>query len=133
VLAVNNVVGSTIAREADGGIYQHVGPEVGVASTKAFTSQLLLGAMLALYIGRMRDLSFSDGVAYVRPQGRSRSRARGPASRPRTSSEIARRYARHSDMLFLGRLSLYSPSPSKARSSSRKSPTSMPRVIRRRR
>jgi glucosamine--fructose-6-phosphate aminotransferase (isomerizing) len=50
VLAINNVVGSTIAREADGGIYQHVGPEIGVASTKAFTSQLLLGAMVALYV-----------------------------------------------------------------------------------
>ncbi|HTQ32284.1 MAG TPA: glutamine--fructose-6-phosphate transaminase (isomerizing), partial [Opitutaceae bacterium] len=55
VLAINNVVGSTIAREADGGVYQHVGPEIGVASTKAFTSQLLVGAMLALYLGRMRD------------------------------------------------------------------------------
>src|SRR5690606_2499245 len=60
VLAVNNVVGSTIAREADGGIYQHAGPEIGVASTKAFTSQLLIGAMMALYVGRMRDMSFSD-------------------------------------------------------------------------
>src|SRR6185369_13485775 len=65
VLAVNNVVGSSIAREADGGVYQHVGPEIGVASTKAFTSQLLLGAMLALYVGRMRDMSFNDGVDYV--------------------------------------------------------------------
>ncbi len=66
VLAINNVVGSTIARESDGGIYQHAGPEIGVASTKAFTSQLLLGAMIALYVARMRDMSFNDGVDYVK-------------------------------------------------------------------
>ena len=65
VLAINNVVGSSIAREADGGIYQHVGPEIGVASTKAFTSQLLLGAMVALYLARLRDMSFNDGEQYV--------------------------------------------------------------------
>src|SRR5690606_20639374 len=64
-LAITNVVGSTIARESDGGIYQHAGPEIGVASTKAFTSQLLISAMLALYLGRMRDMSFTDGVEFV--------------------------------------------------------------------
>ena len=74
VLALNNVVGSSIAREADGGIYQHVGPEIGVASTKAFTSQLMLGAMIALYIARMRDMSFSATACTLceRPQGRAR-------------------------------------------------------------
>src|SRR4029078_12281128 len=51
VMAVNNVVGSSIAREADGGIYQHVGPEIGVAATKAFTWQLLVGAMEGRYVG----------------------------------------------------------------------------------
>jgi len=85
VLAINNVVGSSIAREADGGIYQHVGPEVGVASTKAFTSQLLIGSMLALYIGRMRDMSFGRGVrirrrAQTSPGSRSQSTRTGPAN-----------------------------------------------------
>ena len=61
-LAINNSVGSTIARESDGGIYQHAGPEIGVASTKAFTSQVMIAAMLALYLGRLRDLSYGDGV-----------------------------------------------------------------------
>ncbi len=51
-LAICNVVGSTIAQEADGGIYLHAGPEIGVASTKAFTSQCVTLAMLALYFGR---------------------------------------------------------------------------------
>ncbi|HEY4232668.1 MAG TPA: glutamine--fructose-6-phosphate transaminase (isomerizing), partial [Lacipirellulaceae bacterium] len=56
-LAICNVVGSTIAREADGGIYLHAGPEIGVASTKAYTSQCVVMALLALYFGRLRHLS----------------------------------------------------------------------------
>ncbi len=62
-LAICNVVGSTIAQEADGGIYLHAGPEIGVASTKAFTSQCVVLAMLALYFGRLRHLSFDAGHA----------------------------------------------------------------------
>jgi glucosamine--fructose-6-phosphate aminotransferase (isomerizing) len=107
VLAVCNVVGSTIAREADGGVYQHVGPEVGVASTKAFTSQLLIGAMLALYIGRMRDLSFSDGVEYVRALKGLPDLVRRTLTLAPQIKEIARRYAHYHDFLFLGRLSLF--------------------------
>jgi glucosamine--fructose-6-phosphate aminotransferase (isomerizing) len=61
VMGVCNVVGSTIARECDGGIYVHAGPEIGVASTKAFTSQVIVMVLLALYFGRVRDLS--RGVA----------------------------------------------------------------------
>src|SRR6185312_7570627 len=60
-----NTVGSTIAREADGGIYLHAGPEVGVASTKAFSAQVTVLALLALYLGRLRHLSFPDGLAVV--------------------------------------------------------------------
>jgi len=57
VMGICNVVGSTIARECDGGVYVHAGPEIGVASTKAFTSQLTVMILLALYFGRVRDLS----------------------------------------------------------------------------
>ncbi|HEY6563873.1 MAG TPA: glutamine--fructose-6-phosphate transaminase (isomerizing), partial [Pirellulaceae bacterium] len=60
-LAICNVVGSSIAREADGGIYLHAGPEIGVASTKAYTSQVMVLTMLALYFGRLRDLSYEAG------------------------------------------------------------------------
>jgi glucosamine--fructose-6-phosphate aminotransferase (isomerizing) len=60
-LAICNVVGSTIAQEADGGIYLHAGLEVGVASTKAYTSQLMVLTMLALYFGRLRHLSYEAG------------------------------------------------------------------------
>src|SRR6185503_9083311 len=61
VLAICNVVGSTIAREADGGIYLHAGPEIGVASTKAFTSQVTVLTLLALFMGRIRQLSPNRG------------------------------------------------------------------------
>lgn len=107
VLAINNVVGSSIAREADGGIYQHVGPEVGVASTKAFTSQLLIGAMLALYVARLRDMSFNDGVQMVQALKGAPDLVRQALDQAMHIREIAKRYAHHTDMLFLGRLSLF--------------------------
>src|SRR6266481_2870112 len=62
VLAICNVVGSTIAREADGGIYLHAGPEIGVASTKAFTSQVTALTLLALLMGRIRMLALNRGL-----------------------------------------------------------------------
>src|SRR5947209_2006569 len=64
-LALCNVVGSSIAREADGGVYLHAGPEIGVASTKAFTTQVAVLTMLALYLGRMRHLSSLQGARLV--------------------------------------------------------------------
>src|SRR5207248_1767364 len=65
-LAICNVVGSSIAREADGGVFLHAGPEVGVASTKAFTAQVTVLAMLALHLGRLRHLSSSQGERFIR-------------------------------------------------------------------
>ncbi|HWA99499.1 MAG TPA: glutamine--fructose-6-phosphate transaminase (isomerizing) [Pirellulales bacterium] len=64
-LAISNVVGSTIAKEADGGIYLYAGPEIGVASTKAFTSQCVVLTMLALYFGRLRHLSHAAGLRMI--------------------------------------------------------------------
>jgi glutamine---fructose-6-phosphate transaminase (isomerizing) len=107
VLAINNTVGSTIAREADGGIYQHVGPEIGVASTKAFTSQLLIGAMLALHVARMRDMSFADGVEYVNALKGAPDLVRKALEQATHIKAIAKRLAKFNDMLFLGRLSLF--------------------------
>lgn len=107
VLAINNVVGSTIAREADGGVYQHVGPEIGVASTKAFTSQLMVAAMLALHVARMRDMSFSDGVEYVNALKSAPDMVRKVLTQAARIKVIAEKYARSTDMLFLGRLSLF--------------------------
>src|SRR5205085_1391372 len=65
VLSICNVVGSTIAREADGGVYLHAGPEIGVASTKAFTSQCVVMALLSLYFGRVRHLSYEAGLRII--------------------------------------------------------------------
>ena len=107
VLAVNNTVGSTIAREADGGIYQHVGPEIGVASTKAFTSQLLIGAMLALHVARMRDMSFADGVEFVSALKKAPDLVREALKQAGHIKAVATRFAQYNDMLFLGRLSLF--------------------------
>lgn len=107
VLGITNGVGSTIARETEGGIYQHAGPEIGVASTKAFTSQVLIAGMLALYLGRMRDLSFQAGREMVQafrglPNLVSIALQQAPFIK-----EIASRYAHYEDMLFLGRQDMY--------------------------
>ncbi len=64
-LAICNVVGSSIAQAADGGVYLHAGPEIGVASTKAFTSQCCVLAMLALYFGRTRHISYESGKRII--------------------------------------------------------------------
>ncbi|AMV36769.1 glutamine--fructose-6-phosphate transaminase (isomerizing) [Planctomyces sp. SH-PL62] len=64
-LGIVNTVGSTIARETDGGVYLHAGPEVGVASTKAFSAQVAVLTLLALHLGRLRQLSFAEGAAIV--------------------------------------------------------------------
>jgi glucosamine--fructose-6-phosphate aminotransferase (isomerizing) len=106
-MAICNVVGSTIARESDGGIYQHAGPEIGVASTKAFTSQLLISAMFALYVARMRDMSFADGVEYVAGLKAVPDLARRVLEQAPHIHAIAKRYAKFNDFLFLGRLSLF--------------------------
>jgi glucosamine--fructose-6-phosphate aminotransferase (isomerizing) len=106
-LAITNGVGSTIARESNGGIYQHAGPEIGVASTKAFTSQILVAAMLALYLGRMRDMSFADGAAFVQALRGVPDKVRRVLDQAEHIRAIAREYAHCSDFLFLGRQSLF--------------------------
>ncbi|MGJ3241603.1 MAG: glutamine--fructose-6-phosphate transaminase (isomerizing) [Opitutales bacterium] len=107
VLGVTNGVGSTIARETDGGVYQHSGPEIGVASTKAFTGQLLIGAMLALYFGRMRDLSYSDGREMVQAFRSLPDLVGRCLDQADTIRDIAHAYSDYQDMLFLGRLNMF--------------------------
>ncbi len=101
--AITNVVGSTIARDSDDGIYQHAGPEIGVASTKAFTSQILIASMVALYMGRLRDLSFSDGAAMVKAFRQLPGQASQILDQSDRIRTIAQKYARFEDFLFLGR------------------------------
>ncbi|QDV61621.1 glutamine--fructose-6-phosphate transaminase (isomerizing) [Crateriforma conspicua] len=102
-LAINNVVGSSIAQAADGGIYLHAGPEIGVASTKAYTSQCCVLAMLALYFGRMRHLSFESGQRIIE-ELRMLPNAVAEALRcDATVKEIAAKYHEASTFLYLGR------------------------------
>jgi len=103
VVGLVNVVGSTIARECTGGIYLHAGPEVGVASTKAFTSQLVALALLGLYLGRERGLDEARGRELVcrliqLPQLVTRTLALEPAVRA-----LAERFAQAPNFLYLGR------------------------------
>tara|TARA_B110001469_G_scaffold17128_1_gene17333 strand:+ start:643 stop:2490 length:1848 start_codon:yes stop_codon:yes gene_type:complete len=102
-LAINNSVGSTIARESDGGIYQHAGPEIGVASTKAFTSQIMICAMLALYLGRLRDLSYGDGIEIVKALKKVPEQVEEILKQNEQIATIAKKYASYEDCLFLGR------------------------------
>ncbi|MBC2596121.1 glutamine--fructose-6-phosphate transaminase (isomerizing) [Ruficoccus amylovorans] len=107
VLGITNGVGATIARESDGGVYQHSGPEIGVASTKAFTAQLLISGMLSLYLGRMRDLSFGDGREMVQAFKSVPGLVSQILDQADKIKAIAERYADHQDFLFLGRQSMF--------------------------
>ncbi len=102
-LALCNVVGSSIAREADGGVYLHAGPEIGVASTKAFTNQVAVLAMLALYFGRMRHLSALQGARMIRELRAIPDAVRRTLSCHDTVKGIAERYCHVSNFLYLGR------------------------------
>jgi len=106
-LALCNVVGSSIAREADGGVYLHAGPEIGVASTKAFTNQVMVLTMLALYFGRLRHLSSSQGERMIRELRSVPDWIRQTLSCDEAVRRIARRYAGVSNALYLGRQYLY--------------------------
>ena len=104
-LAITNSVGSTISPESDAGLYQYAGKEVGVASTKAFTSQIAICLLIALYIGRMRDLSFYDGRLIVDAIKSLPSLAAKVLKLAPSIEKIAKKYAHFSDFLFVGRLS----------------------------
>ncbi len=102
-LGICNVVGSTIANESDGGAYLRAGPEIGVASTKAFTSQCTVLAMLALYFGRLRDLSFSAGMRIIQELERLPDKVREALTCNDEVKRIALKYAECNNFLYLGR------------------------------
>jgi glucosamine--fructose-6-phosphate aminotransferase (isomerizing) len=102
-LGIINVVGSTIAREADGGIYLHAGPEIGVASTKAFTSQIVVLALLTLYLGRRRLLSAERGREIALAMDRLPDQVQAILAREDEIREIARLYSDTTNALYLGR------------------------------
>ncbi len=103
VLGICNVVGSTIAREADGGIYLHAGPEIGVASTKAFTSQVTVLALFALFMGRIRMLAPQEGVRLMRALEAIPAQLQRVLDQNDRIRDLALKYKDAEDFLFLGR------------------------------
>jgi glucosamine--fructose-6-phosphate aminotransferase (isomerizing) len=103
VLGVVNNVASTIARETDGGIYIHAGPEIGVAATKSFTSQVAVLTLLSLLFGRIRHLSTTDGLEMIDEMEALPDKISEILQRSDHIRDVAKKYAHAEGMLFLGR------------------------------
>jgi glucosamine--fructose-6-phosphate aminotransferase (isomerizing) len=102
-LGMVNVVGSSIARETDAGVYLHAGPEIGVASTKAFTSQVTSLILLALYIGRMRSISSYEGINYINEINNLPDKIENILQNSEAIHNIANEYKNSKNFLYLGR------------------------------
>ena len=102
-LGIVNVVGSTIARESDGGVYIHAGPEIGVASTKAFTSQVTVLALLTLALGRQRAISREQGIEIARELEAIPGKLREILERSDAVKAIAEKHYQHDNFIYLGR------------------------------
>jgi glucosamine--fructose-6-phosphate aminotransferase (isomerizing) len=102
-LAIVNVVGSTIARESDGGIYMHAGPEIGVASTKAFVSTLTILTMLAVHLGRMRQLSAKRALEILHGLEALPKQIEKLLGQNSALKKLAKKYHKADDFFFLGR------------------------------
>ncbi|MET8935606.1 glutamine--fructose-6-phosphate transaminase (isomerizing) [Streptomyces rubiginosohelvolus] len=107
VLGVVNVVGSAIAREADGGTYVHAGPEVCVVSTKCFTNTVVAFALLALHLGRIRDLSVADGKRIIDGLRRLPEQISEILANEDEIKRLAAEYADAKSMMFIGRVRGY--------------------------
>jgi len=107
VAGLCNVVGSTIAREAGRGIYLHAGPEIGVASTKAFTAQVTVLLMMALKFGRCRRLSRDEGLTYCEEIARIPKMIEAVLAQNDAIAKIAEKYAKINNAFFIGRGILY--------------------------
>ncbi len=107
VAAICNVVGSTIAREAGRGVYLHAGPEIGVASTKAFTCQVSVLLMMALKFARARRLRRQDGALLAAEIERLPALAQGVLDRAPEIAAVAQRFAQAEHFFFIGRGPMY--------------------------
>lgn len=106
-LGICNNVASTIARESDGGVYMHAGPEIGVAATKSFTSQVVIMNLLALLFGRIRNLSAPEGSHIIRELESLPEKVEQVLALDPQIQALARKYARSENFLFLGRQANY--------------------------
>ncbi|MEE9443531.1 MAG: glutamine--fructose-6-phosphate transaminase (isomerizing) [candidate division Zixibacteria bacterium] len=102
-LGIVNVVGSTIARESDGGVYIHAGPEIGVASTKAFTSQIMVLSLITILLGRMRNLSVHTGREMINGLESIPDKIQKILANENEIKKIAETYYKHTNFLYLGR------------------------------
>ncbi len=102
-LGIVNAVGSTIARETDAGIYNHAGPEIGVASTKAFVSQVVIFALLTIYLGRQRQMSAVTGMRIIEELKEIPGKIKEILSQKKHIEELAKKYASAENFLYLGR------------------------------
>jgi glucosamine--fructose-6-phosphate aminotransferase (isomerizing) len=102
-VGICNVVGSTIARESDCGTYVHAGPEIGVASTKAFTSQVIVLMLLTMHLGKTRMGEFKPGKEIVKALQRLPMQVQGILERNEEIRGIAEEYSGHNNFLYLGR------------------------------
>jgi glucosamine--fructose-6-phosphate aminotransferase (isomerizing) len=103
VLGVCNAVGSSIARASNGGVYLHVGPEIGVASTKAFTAQVTVLAMIALLLGRMRRISHEQGIEIAKAIQELPEKIEQVLAQSDHVKEIATHFVQANNFLYLGR------------------------------
>lgn len=103
LLGIVNVVGSSISRETDAGVYNHAGPEIGVASTKIFISQLTILTLLALLLGRHQKLSLTEGVEAIKALQALPNHVMKILSKDNRIQAIAEKYYRRNNWLFLGR------------------------------
>jgi glucosamine--fructose-6-phosphate aminotransferase (isomerizing) len=103
VLGIVNVVGSSIARETDAGVYIHAGPEIGVASTKAFTSQLVVLSLMALFIGRSKNISPPEGIKIAKEMELLPAKIETILKNAETIKEIAEKFKNTRNFLYLGR------------------------------
>ena len=98
-----NVIGSSIARETKAGVYNHAGPEMGVASTKAFVSQLAVMSLLTLFLGRQRGMSLSVGRKISEELTKIPDKIRAVLASPNEIKKIAKKYYKYNDFFYLGR------------------------------
>ncbi len=103
ILGVVNVVGSAIAQITDAGVYNHAGPEFGVASTKIYTSQLVVLTLMALHVGRYQGLSFSEGSAVIQAIKKLPRQVKKILTEIEHIKKLAQEYSRYKDFLFIGR------------------------------
>ncbi len=107
-LGIVNTVGSTIARETDAGVYNHAGPEIGVASTKALVSQLTALALLTIFLGRQRTMAASEGAEIARELLKLPAKIKTILESRTAIEAMAKKYASSRDFLYIGRKYNYS-------------------------